>query len=174
MQLIFCVESNKTNRSDWIYLKELMDHYYGVNPHEVKYSTVFLGGKTKYNDSTTRNQIAVFKKQYQATGKNRVSKVIYVMDTDDYDSNPADAQFYSRIREFCEANSFDLIWFCKDIERVFWDSKVADHEKKREAERFRKSGRISSIDEKQLNRVIETNGASNVLLVLDKYIARKA
>ena len=56
LQLIICVETNKANQSDWIYVKETLNHYYERSV-EFKYSPVFMDGKSKYNSTSVKREI---------------------------------------------------------------------------------------------------------------------
>ena len=45
-QLIFVLETNRKCNSDWLYIKEAIEHFYSIE--NVKLSPVYLDGKTKY------------------------------------------------------------------------------------------------------------------------------
>ena len=48
LQLIFAVESNQKSKSDWIYIKETIDHFYRYDRAHVKFSPVYMDGKGNY------------------------------------------------------------------------------------------------------------------------------
>ena len=50
---------------------------------------------------------------------------------DNYVACRDDIQFLENITNYCDQNKYKLIWFWKDIERVYLNKKVADKEKKR-------------------------------------------
>jgi len=172
-QLIFCVESNSKDKSDWIYIKDTLDRYYIQDNAHVKYSVEFMNGKGNYKTTALNRKIENKIKQYTATQKNNMSTVIFVVDTDDCFSNPVDKKFLEDIRSFCETKEYELVWFCKDIEQVYLNVKVPNTKKKDEAVRFRKNNLINGIDSELLENDVIKNRASNVLRVLDKYLKRR-
>lgn len=46
LQLIFAVETNKKCNSDWIYIKDTIEHFYSYERTQVKFSVVYMDGKT--------------------------------------------------------------------------------------------------------------------------------
>lgn len=48
LQLIFVVETNKKCNSDWIYIKDTVEHVYEYDRTQVKFSPVYMDGKGKY------------------------------------------------------------------------------------------------------------------------------
>ena len=48
LQLIFAVETNKTCKSDWIYIKDTIDRFYKCSANRLKLSTIYMNGKTNY------------------------------------------------------------------------------------------------------------------------------
>ena len=45
VQLIFTVETNKKCNSDWIYIKDTVEHFYAYERTQLKLSVVYLDGK---------------------------------------------------------------------------------------------------------------------------------
>ena len=50
LQLILCVETNKKTQSDYIYIKETIDHFYKFDPTQVKISPVYEEKKEYINN----------------------------------------------------------------------------------------------------------------------------
>ena len=48
LQLIFVVETRKSCNSDWIYIKETVDHFYQVDQAHTKLSVVYMDSKGTY------------------------------------------------------------------------------------------------------------------------------
>ena len=48
LQLIFVVETNKKCNSDWIYIKDTIEHFYQYERTQIKLSVVYMDGKGKY------------------------------------------------------------------------------------------------------------------------------
>lgn len=99
--------------------------------------------------------------------------VIYCVDTDDYDISSDSNELLNKIREHCESNNYEFIFFCKDIEDVYWGQKVQKTKKISEAGRFRSSKSIEKVNEKLLQRGQYQAHCSNILNVLDQYFTRK-
>lgn len=166
-QLIFVVETNKKCKSDWIYIKETIDRFYYYGGAQIKLSTVYMNGKNKY--LTKEKEINSLISQYNGAATNNITKVIYCFDCDDYDSNPVDKEFLKKTQEFCKANSYEHIWFCKDIERVYLGEKVEDGHKKREATKFKVNKLIDGVNESRLRGKSICYNMSNILSVLDNF-----
>ncbi len=172
-QLIFCVETNKNNQSDWIYIKEILGEFYQNNNVSVKYSKVFLDGKGNYNATRVNNEKKQLISQYKAASSDNESIVLYVFDTDDFDSKSEDQEFWDRIETYCKQNDYRLVFFCKDIERVLINEKIETHQKKKRAEQFKRYSTIKSVDVNKLNSEIIKYNSSNILIILDDYLKRK-
>ena len=111
--------------------------------------------------------------QYAKGASNGNSKVICCLDSDDYDINMEAIKFLNEAFKFCNDNKYELIWFCKDIERVYLRKKVVKDEKKKEAGKFKANKTIRNIDAKNLVASKYKDGTSNILNILDKYLERK-
>ena len=105
LQLIFCLETNKSNQSDWIYVKQTLNHYYVSNVN-CKYSRVFMNGKTKYNSKSVEREIRSLINQYKAVSRDNVSQVVYIIDTDNYDTDQQDANLYNEINDYCKKQGY--------------------------------------------------------------------
>lgn len=99
--------------------------------------------------------------------------VIYCIDTDDFDKNYEREQEFKAISTFCKERSYELIWFCRDVEEVFWGKKLSDSQKVKEAAIFRRKGLIAEIQSEYLRCDTRRKRTSNMLNVLDKYLSRR-
>ena len=167
LQLVFVVESNKKSKTDWIYIKDTIDRFYKHDVAQLKLSTVYMDGKNKY--LAKEKEVKLLISQYSGASANNVTKVIYCFDCDDYDSNPVDKEFLEKTQEFCKANNYEYVLFCKDIERVYLGKKVEDGQKNSEATRFKESKLIDGVSQSRLNGKSISHNMSNILRVLDKY-----
>ena len=50
LQLIFVVETNKTCKSDWIYIKDTIDYFFEYDRTAIKLTPVYMDGKGKYKN----------------------------------------------------------------------------------------------------------------------------
>ena len=167
LQLIFVVEANNKSKTDWIYIKETIDRFYKYDVAHLKLSAVYMEGKNKYlvKEREVKSHIS----QYSGASASNITKVIYCFDCDDYDSNPVDKEFLEKTQEFCKANNYEYVWFCKDIERVYLGKKVEDGLKNREATKFKAKKLIDGVSESRLMGKAVSLNMSNILSVLDKY-----
>ncbi len=173
VQLLFVVEADKACRSDWIYIKELLDRFYVINDSEIKLTPIFLGGKGRYKEKAKINEINAKIKQYKAGSKDNSTVVIYVFDTDDYDSDPSDKSFMEETQKYCEKNGYKYVWFCKDVEQVFIGRQVPKATKRDVAADFKKKNHIKSVQPQNLKSKGLRKCASNIMVVLGEYLTEK-
>ena len=171
LQLIFAVETNKTCKSDWIYIKDTISKFYTINQAQIKLSTVYMDGKSNYIKK--QKEVKSLISQYFKSSKSNKSQAIYCFDCDEYDKKPEDMQFLERAKNFCKDNEYEFVWFCKDIERVYLGKKVDDSKKREESTRFKSRCIIDNINEQDLSVSEYRQNTSNILVVLDKFIERK-
>lgn len=171
LQLIFVVEANSKCKSDWIYIKDTIERFYQYDQTRVKFSPVYMDGKGKYE----KKEKEVFKliSQYGSTSKANQTKTIYCFDCDDYDSKSEDLNFLNRAKKYCNEREADFVWFCKDIERVYLNKKVDKNHKKTESVLFKTKKLIDHVDARKLSATSYRMNTSNIMCILDKYLARK-
>lgn len=167
MQLIFVVETNKACKSDWIYIKDTVNHFYQYETGNIKLTDVYMNGKGRYKSKEKEIQEKI--SSYQATSSTNVSQVIYCFDCDEYDIKPEDQRFLQEAQDYCTRKAYEFVWFCKDIEQVYLGRKVADKQKKKEAAKFKEKKMINQISSDVLFADRYRNQTSNILKVLDKY-----
>ena len=80
VQLIFAVETNKKCNSDWIYIKDTVEHFYAYERTQLKLSVVYLDGKGNYSSKKKQKEIDSLISQYRAASKTNQSKVICCFD----------------------------------------------------------------------------------------------
>ena len=93
LQLIFAVETNKKCNSDWIYIKDTIEHFYDYERTQVKFSVVYLDGKGNYGSRKKEKEINSLVSQYGSTCKANKSSVIYCFDCEEFDSLVEDRKF---------------------------------------------------------------------------------
>lgn len=168
LQMIFCVETNKSAATDWVYINELLRHKYVIS-NNLKITPIFMGSKTKYAAKDVLKQIEKCIRQY-TFGE---SKVVYCIDTDDFERDYMQQKDFDNVNLFCAQRKFDMIWFCHDVEEVFQGRKISDSKKVHEAGMFRKNKNIENLQYKKLSSEKMVKGTSNILNILDKYLVRK-
>lgn len=171
LQLIFVVETNKKCKSDWIYIKDTIDHFYKYDQAQVKFSPVYMNGKGNYQKK--EKEISKLISQYSSTSKTNHSKVIYCIDCDDYDNKQEDSEFLKSVQRYCKSREADLIWFCKDVEQVYIGKKVDDSQKKNEASNFKAKKLITDVDMHRLSVTGYRANTSNIMNILDRYFTRR-
>lgn len=172
IQLIFVVEADKRNKSDWIYIKDTIEHFYQYDRSHVKFSPVYMGGKGNY--AAKEREISRLISEYHSGSKENHSYVFYCFDCDDYDRSAENQNFLNEVRQYCKNHRYEFIWFCRDIEQVYLGKKVDDSRKKEEAAAFKKKKKIREIDSDRLSGGTYRLNTSNILSVLDAHMQRAA
>lgn len=162
-QLLFCVEANKDSRSDWVYIEETIKHNFLITP-DISIKPIFMNGKTNYNKPKVTREIKSKTSQFR---KNGSTTVIYCIDTDKYDIDPDRARELDEIQEYCNKHNYELVWFCRDIEEVYWGKHAAHSEKLTLARQFKSTSRIEKIDDYLLKTDSLHRKRSNILSVLN-------
>lgn len=168
IQMILCVETKKSADTDSIYILDTINRWYKVD-NKIKISKINMNTKSRYNSKNVEREIAQKKRAF-VIGDTRV---IYFIDTDQYEKNPDHARELNEICCYCEDNDFDLVWFCHDVEEVFWGHKISDSQKVQEATAFRRKRKIEEMQIEKLTCDTKRACVSNILNILDKYLDRK-
>ena len=168
LQIIFCVETNNKCESDKFYIRETIKRFFNYDYAMVKFTFVFMGGKYNYNSSAVEKKISRHIIDYSNSVNNR-SVVIYCVDCDDYDINQRDRGFLEEIGRYCSDNLYKLVWFCKDIERVYTGEKIPDKEKKKRAVQFVAKKEVGYVNKESLTAVRYGQNRSNILRVLNEF-----
>lgn len=166
-QIILCVEASKQSLTDAIYIRETIFRFYEVD-RSVKLSFVYMNGKTNYSSKSVQRNINQLSKDY----KNGYSVVIYFVDLDKYESNPVQAKENEDIKAYTMKNKYEMVWFCHDIEEVFLGESIDKRMKTTAAIEFKKKEQILRVDSQRLKAKRQSNGTSNILVVMDKYMKR--
>ena len=164
--VLLCVESNKTARTDYIYVNETIKRFY-QRDRKTTIRPVFLAGKTNYNSKSVKKQISD-----QSNGYLGEIIVIYFIDTDNYDTSYDDKMKYDEIAKYCDENNYELVFFCRDVEEVFLGSRVTKDEKTKSAMKFVSSKGIEKVNQNNLAQKQKKKCFSNIMIVLDKYFER--
>lgn len=165
VQIIFCVEANSQSKSDYIYIKSLLQHRYAFEESQPKYKPVFMNSKSRYNQQEKTIQKLV--RMHGRTGPTRV-----VMCVDEDNDNPDSFALNPAIIAYCQKMKFDLVWFRKDVEDVFIHEKVSSKEKGRTAASFASNKGIGKVAFADLNHHVPLvrDRTSNLITVLDPII----
>lgn len=168
IQMIFCVETNKKADTDSIYIAETINHWYKVT-NQVKISKIYMNSKSRYASKDVLKDISNKSKAF-TIGE---SKVIYCVDTDQFERSNEHAREFDDISQYCKENHYDLIWFCHDVEEMYLGQKASDSQKVQEAAAFRRKKKIEKIQADKLSCEGKHACTSNILNILDKYLCRK-
>ena len=166
-QFIFVVEADRKCKSDWIYIKDTMDHFYHYDSSNVKLSPVYMAGRGNYKKK--EREIAGLISQYRAGGKANHSNLLYCFDCDDYDTSQKDSEFLKSAEKYCRERDAAFVWFCKDVEQVYIGRSIENSQKKKMAAAFKEREQIREIRSRQLSAEVYRNQTSNILRVLDSY-----
>ena len=169
MQLIFCMETNKKTKSDYIYIRKTIERFYTYDRAQTKITPVYMNGRGNYSSRKIEIEINRLTKAYKV-GTQKESVVLYCFDCDEYDRNEDDRLFLLAARKYCEDKGYKFVWFCREIESVYLGRQVKDGDKGKEAERFAKGEHIRDIAIADLRYIEYHDGGSNIANVLDEYL----
>lgn len=162
MQLILCLECNGKNRSDFLYVKNTLDHYYNTWKND-KIIYVYSGGKSELINQ--EKKILNYIKNYR--GKTRTIIVA------DYDRE--DDILNQKIEQYATDTLMDIVWMNRDIEEVYWGKRVEKKEKEEFAKKFEREYTYKLCNAKNLGEEepLKKISSSNILCIFDKYLERK-
>lgn len=168
-QILFCVETDETARTDVIYIKETIKKFYKPISNTDNIDFICMGSKQKYNSKSIVRKIKDKVKMFNPLGD---TTVIYCIDTDKYETNATQNKELEDITKYCNENEYLLVWFCHDIEEVYWGFSIENSGKKRKAVEFQTKGLIKNVDIKRLIQKSKTRSKSNLMSILDVYFDR--
>lgn len=161
MQIVLVVETRASCESDYRYIKSAIDYFY--IERSFKISKIFA--KTKSELINCDKKIKEYRNKYVG-----VTNVIVCADYDSENDPNNEA-----IINYCAHHSYDLVWMNVNVEDVFLGKTVPDKDKNRESLNFlkRKDTYLSSNVVLNSQSPLDKRPASNLLVVLDKYLKRK-
>lgn len=170
IQLIIAVEANKESKSDYRYIDPFIKRYFKIGTNKISY--VYMGSKMNYSDKGIKNQITSLINSYSKTGK---SHVIYCFDTDDFSVSPEHQVNDEKIKKNLVHNS-DIVWFNRDIEEVFINSRLENSEKKSKSINFLANGLIKLVSYQLFTYEDDFVGKrrSNLGVVISKYLEKSS
>ena len=121
-RILCCVETTKQADTDYQYIRETIRQFY-VESSKIAIRPIYMESKSRYNSGAVKEQIR--KQSMNATD----TTVICFIDTDDWDISAAAEKELDEIKTYCDSNSYEFVFFCKDVEDVYWGHRVADTEK---------------------------------------------
>ena len=168
-QMLFCIETKKKAKTDKVYIDETIDRFYNLGSN-IRKRFIYLDGKGNYNKPKVENEITL---QIRKFGPENPTVVIYCIDTDKHDSNPVQANELDAVIKYCEMKGYEFVWFCRDVEDVYWREQVSDSEKTQRDAQFKRGRKIRDVKESNLrnNRIARHN--SNIMTILDKHLEKK-
>ena len=173
LQLIFLVEARKQSKSDWVYIKETIEHFYEFDKSNVKLACKYMNGKGSYKNAKIEKEIKKDIREYKKESKTNISGVICCLDCDDYDKKQEDYDFLETAKKYCADKDYEFVWFCKDIEHVYIGNQIDDSKKKKTAADFKVKKLIEKLDSKKLKSDCYKTETSNLMNVLAKYAELK-
>ena len=168
IQIILCVEADKRAQTDNMYIKQTISKFYKIG-NNVKISFINMGGKTNYKKGDVKRKVKQLSQDYRIGS----TVVVYCIDLDYFETNSEQANLNKEISSFLDANKYEMVWFCHEIEEVFVGKSVDKSEKTKIAINFVKKEQVNFVQEGRLMSKKEKGGFSNLLLVLDNYLDRK-
>lgn len=173
LQLIFCVETNKSCKSDWIYLKDTIEFFYHYDRTFFKFTPVYMDGKGNYRTPKIQKELSSLTHQYQAGSKQNRSVILYCFDCDHYDKKKEDALFLTDAKSYCASSGSEFVWFCRDIESVYLGKSIPTSQKRKAADTFKAAKKVKLLHPEQFQISTYHLNSSNLFQILDKYLSRK-
>lgn len=178
LQLIFVVETSSDDKTDNIYLRTVLNHFFTTKSKEygceVNTQTIFLNGKQHYKDKKVLSNIANQTRMFASYNDNAITKTIFIIDTDSTNKAYEVGSFFYNVQQFCLEHDFELVWFCKNAENVFLGKEVDQIENKTEAAKsFAKNNEIEKLDINCLSKSEIEYKCSNILSIIGKYLKEK-
>lgn len=161
MQIILLIETRASCESDYRYIKSAIDYFYVER--SFKLSKIYA--KTKAELMKSEAKIKALKAKY-------IGETAVIVCADyDRDDDPLNIE----IAKYCSKRSYDLVWMNRDVEEVFWGRQISDKDKNRESIHFLtlKHAMIPSLKTLRFEHPLSNHPASNLLIVLDRYLIRK-
>ena len=124
-RIIFCVETTRQANTDYAYIRETIRHYYADDKKNV-IRRVCMESKTRYNSKAVEENIE------KECAFSKHNHVIYCIDTDDWDTSADDRRLMEKIQAYCRSKGYDFVFFCRDVEDVYWGKRVLKTEKTRQ------------------------------------------
>lgn len=111
--LLIIVETRKGANTDDIYIKETIKRFYpGIHDFTPKF--IYMESKGAHSSTKVNHEI----KEY--ISYSNVVGIILCIDLDDYDTSMTDKNLNDKIKVYCQKKKYDLVWFCKNVEDVFY------------------------------------------------------
>lgn len=156
-QYIFCLESTSKAKTDWLYIKKVIDYLNQGKQVFDKYKPLYMEGKGNYNSKSFINKINERTRNF-----NGESSVIYCMDLDDYHINPKTKEFVDNVEKYCLENKYKFVYFSRNIEEVFWGKQITENKQKCAA-KFNKNINITNDLLNRLSKNTKIIKTSNML-----------
>lgn len=166
-QILMCLETNERSNTDYVYITCTLERFY-EHTKTIKYKPIYLESKSKYQDRKKQKEINNAKRAYSGE-----TAVIYFIDMDEYSVRPEDKKLLDQIKDYCIEKGYDLVFFNKDIEDVYWRQQIPNTEKVEKAAQFRAKRIINNISIDAVSSTTISRHQSNILRILDKYWTRK-
>lgn len=166
MQLIFLFETNSISKSDYKYVRSYLTKIEMIR--RFKFSPLYLNGKGNYNKFEKKINLLI--KSYSGE-----SKVFMFIDVDSTSLNYDQIMLNKEIINYCIEKKFELIWFKRTIEEVFWGTKIPQNKKNIKADEFLRINQISKIDFQKLdisNYDVLKNGESNLNSIFKNFLSK--
>ena len=161
--LLIIVETRKGANTDDTYIRETIKRFYPGN-YDFSPRFIYMESKGAYNSTKVNYAIKEFVSHSNVIG------IIQCIDLDDYDVSMNDKNLNDKIKSYCQKKNYDLVWFCKNVEDVYYFTTGIEKNKKViKAKQFIQNKMIKSIDERYLKSTIYSKRHSNILTILDKY-----
>lgn len=166
--LILCVETTKQKKLDNVYIDKTIKSLYEVGC-DVSLKYCYFYGKGNYNKKDIKQQI----KELEDMALTDEKQVVYFIDLDSYDIDSSIKKKNEEIENYCIKKGYKLVWFCRNIEEVFWHKKIGESEKTQYAKNFNVGKTLQMATKDSLSSESKTKNKSNLMLVFNNLLKKK-
>ena len=122
LQLLLVVETNSEDKTDVIYINEVIKKYFDLSDINVQWIT--LGGKTHYKDKKITNKIKSLTRMFESN-TNGKTVTIFFIDTDSSKAEYKEGSFFYNLSKYIKDSGFVKMlrmYFCT-LNQMFWKTK---------------------------------------------------
>ena len=161
IRLIVVCETRASSKTDYKYIKSVIDYYYKPRSYSIK--PIY---------ATSKSELIKQDKKIEKEISDYPGQVVVVLFAD---VDLGNDNLNNKIINYCNNKKYELVWMNGTIEEVFLGRKVSNKQKTKEANKYLEHylkilPLLNNLDN---SSALTSNRSSNIILVLDKILERK-